>query len=235
MNIPPVHSLESTIALWHIQLADDIPTGESYLPLLSTEEFAHAQTLSNPLLNSRYSQVRGHLRSVLAGILQQTPAHIRIARTEQGKPYLTDFPELVFNISHTANQLVIALARDCQLGIDIELCRPRASFSPLVTKCFADEEASYWHSLSETEKMAAFYGFWTKKEAFVKATGRGIALGLNQCVVNPQQPGQFLRLPAAYGDVGSWRILDLGELFPNSLLCGAIVVDKPQLALRLMT
>jgi len=222
---------KNTIGLWHGQLADDDVLSQHYVPLLSADELARAESLSNPLMRLRHIEVRGRLRMLLADALQQHPAQLRIARTGEGKPYLPDHPQLVFNISHTANYLAIAIARDCQLGVDIERCRPRANLAALVDKCFAEEEAEYWYGLPDNQKQSAFYQFWTIKEAFVKATGRGIALGLNQCVVNPQQPGQFLRLPDAYGAVEGWGIVGL-ELVAKSggdMLCGAVVVDRPAL------
>jgi len=228
---PPLPEAKNTIGLWHGQLADDDVLSRHYVPLLSADELARAESLSNPLMRLRHIEVRGRLRMLLADALQQHPAQLRIARTGEGKPYLPDHPQLVFNISHTANYLAIAIARDCQLGVDIERCRPRANLAALVDKCFAEEEAEYWYGLPDNQKQSAFYQFWTIKEAFVKATGRGIALGLNQCVVNPQQPGQFLRLPDAYGAVEGWGIVGL-ELVAKSggdMLCGAVVVDRPAL------
>jgi len=228
---PPLPEAKNTIGLWHGQLADDDVLSQHYVPLLSADELARAESLSNPLMRLRHIEVRGRLRMLLADALQQHPAQLRIARTGEGKPYLPDHPQLVFNISHTANYLAIAIARDCQLGVDIERCRPRANLAALVDKCFAEEEAEYWYGLPDNQKQSAFYQFWTIKEAFVKATGRGIALGLNQCVVNPQQPGQFLRLPDAYGAVEGWGIVGL-ELVAKSggdMLCGAVVVDRPAL------
>ncbi|WP_422553170.1 4'-phosphopantetheinyl transferase family protein [Methylovulum miyakonense] len=220
---------KNTIGLWHGQLADDDALSQHYVPLLSTDEWARAESLSNPLMRLRHIEVRGRLRMLLADSLQQAPAQLRIARTGEGKPYLPDHPQLVFNISHTANYLAIAIARDCQLGVDIERCRPRANLAALVDKCFAEEEASYWYSLPDNQKQSAFYHFWTIKEAFVKATGRGIALGLNQCVVNPLQPDKFLRLPDAYGAVEGWGIvgLELAAKVGGDMLCGAVVADRP--------
>jgi 4'-phosphopantetheinyl transferase len=169
---------------------------------------------------------------LLADTLQQHPAQIQIARTDLGKPYLPDYPQFVFNISHTDNQLAFAIARHCQLGIDIERLQLRNNFSSLVARCFADEEAAYWHNLSADQKTAVFYQFWTKKEAFVKATGRGIALGLKECVVNPWQPETFLRIPEGCGAVANWRIvgLDEGELATG--LCGSVVVDTRSSEIR---
>ncbi len=209
-------------------MTDNSDICPAYLPLLNSAELARADSLSHPLMRQRHIEVRARLRLLLADYLQQAPADIRIVRTEQGKPYVPDHPHLVFNISHTARQLVIAIAHQSQLGVDIEHAKPRANLAALVAKCFADVEATYWHSLPDTQKTTAFYRFWTKKEAFVKATGRGIALGLKDCVINPLRPETFLSLPKAYHP-DSWRIIELQLATPTTddLLCGAVVMDSP--------
>ena len=81
------------------------------------------------------------------------------------------------------------------------------------------------------KKYQAFYRFWTRKEAFVKATGYGIALGLNQCVINPENPTEFLRVPENCGQASAWHVqdIDLGEG-----IYGALVADKKFCVIRLM-
>lgn len=211
--------------LWYGKLTVTASDYPHFWPLLDKSERAHAEKLASPLLQQRYVEVHGHLRNILSRYLAQPPEKINIKKAAHGKPYLTDYPDLTFNLSHTANNLVIAVAQGCQLGVDIEHCKPRSNLALLVDKCFADVEAAYWHQLPETEKTTAFYCFWTKKEAFVKATGRGIALGLKSCVTDPANPGVFLNLPADYGQTSAWKILDI-NLPASQSLCGALVSDK---------
>jgi len=54
-----------------------------------------------------------------------------------------------------------------------------------------------------------FYQLWVRKEAFVKAIGRGIAVGLDQCAINPEQQTEFLSIPAEYGVANDWKIVDV--------------------------
>jgi len=214
-----------SVDLWHGELAAAGSAYQHYWPFLDAAERAHAEKLSNPLLRARYIEVHGRLRSILSRYLGQAPGQINIKKAAHGKPYLVDCPSLAFNLSHAANSLAIAVALDCQLGVDIERCKPRNNLSLLVDKCFADVEATYWHQLPESEKTVAFYSFWTKKEAFVKATGRGIALGLKSCVIDPSNPNLFLNLPADYGQAPVWRIAEI-DLPSGQSLCGALVRDK---------
>ena len=211
------------IDVWHGDLTPiDQPL---YLPLLASHERNHAQNLTQPAIRQRYIQVRATLRSLLSRYLNQAPESIDIRSNQHGKPYLHDYPELVFNLSHSGDYLVIALANRCQLGIDIELCKARANLPLMVNKCFNQTEAVYWQSLPENQKTSVFYQFWTRKEAFVKATGRGIALGLQQCVIDVENHKQFQNLPAAYGEASIWQITPIA--FANKpQLIGAVVADQ---------
>ncbi len=222
----PLSALEpEKIAVWFGHLTATEDACRRYWTLLDAAEQARADRLVNPLWKRRHIEAHGLLRCLLSPYLNQPPGQIHIKTAAHGKPFLADHPEWTFNLSHSGNHLVIAMGQHCRLGVDIEPCKPQQNLPQLVKKCFAQSEASYWQALADSEKTTAFYRIWTIKEAFVKATGRGIALGLDQCVTDPGQPGQFLRLPPAYEPPGQWRIIDL-EFPTEPDLCGALVTDQ---------
>lgn len=212
-----------TVELWHGNIVAGDEHYQRYRRVLDEAEQAHAGRIKNELLQKRYVNVHGRLRNILAHILNESPEKIRIKKAEHGKPYLADNPELAFNLSHSLNTMVIAVGWNCQLGIDIEVCKQRDNFSALVDKYFAEEEAAYWNQLPEAQKNREFYRFWTRKEAFVKAAGQGMALGLNRCVVNPENPTEFLRVPAECGQAKAWHVCDINLGVDVS---SALVVDK---------
>ncbi|TAK62970.1 4'-phosphopantetheinyl transferase superfamily protein [Methylobacter sp.] len=220
-----------TIQIWHGNISAENAHYQSYWRVLDADEQAHAGRIKIDLLHKRYVEVHGRLRNILAQTLNESPEKIKINKAEHGKPYLPDTPELAFNLSHSADTLVIAVGWNCQLGVDIESCKPRASLAGLVEKCFAEEEIAYWNKLPEAQKILEFYRFWTRKEAFVKATGRGIGLGLNRCVINPENQAKFLRVPVDYGPASIWHI---HELAFGLGICNALVTDKDIAGFRLM-
>lgn len=219
------------VGIWHGKVTAEDAHYQAYWCVLDEAEQTQAQKFKNAPLHKRYVEVHGRLRNVLAKTLNQPPENIRIKKAEHGKPYLADYPELAFNLSHSADRLMIGVGWNCQLGVDIEFCKQRINLSGLVGKCFAEEEAAYWAKLPETQKNREFYRFWTRKEAFVKATGHGIALGLNHCVINPENPTEFIRVPDLCGEASAWHVLDidLGEG-----ICSALVADKEFASVRLM-
>ncbi len=200
-----------------------------YLSLLDANERAVTERFKFAQVRDNYIVAHGLLRETLANYINEPAVQLKFSKTEFGKPFLADYPELSFNMSHSGNSLAIAVAQQCQLGIDIEYYKPRDTWAGLVKKCFAFEEADYWHSLDKSEQGRTFYQFWVRKEAFVKADGKGITLGLNQCVINPADLNDFLRVPETCGAADLWHI-DAFSLSTD--IIAAVVCDKKSTVLR---
>lgn len=211
------------IKLWHGNPAATDKNFRYYWPLLNADEQARAIAIKNELRSRRYVIVHGHLRNLLASTVNELPETLRIIKSGHGKPYLADYPDVAFNLSHTGDTMVVAIGRNCRLGVDIETCKPRVTLTALVGKCFAEVEAAWWRALPEAEKNFEFYRFWTRKEAFVKAAGHGISLGLNRCIVNPENPATWMSVPERCGQAEKWHVrdIDLGRE-----VCCALVADK---------
>ena len=94
-----------------------------------------------------------------------------IVKAPNGKPYFKCIPNLFFSISHTDGLTVIALG-DCEVGIDAEKVR-KADLR--ITRRFLKSEADY---ITAADSEKRFFEVWTKKEAFLKYKGTGIAGGL---------------------------------------------------------
>jgi len=204
----------------------------SYLAILDKNERSIAERFKFADLTERYIINHGILRQLLADRLDISPTCLRIEKAEFGKPFLPDYPEISFNMSHSGDILTIAISSQCQLGIDVECYKARNTWEGLVKKCFAAKEMEYWYRLNETERGHAFYQFWVKKEAFVKAVGKGITLGLNQCIVNPEDLESFTHVPKQAGLASKWQIHDL-ELAENEF--GAVVCDRKNSLLRFVS
>ena len=217
----------NTIELWQAELqVKDFR--DSWL-LLDRAERRRSERFSNESARNHFVISRAIARQLIARILCVRHETIEFAPGQHGKPYIRtkgESSDLVFNQSHSGDRLAVVIGNRQRLGVDIERHRERFSYGSLVNKCFADSEREYWHALPAEQQQSAFYQFWTQKEAFVKAVGRGISLGLDHCVVAVDQPFRFLRIPEQYGDASDWRLIDLSmpEGFSGALStdCGDV-------------
>lgn len=221
---------DRVIDVWHESLITDHAQHLQYWRVLDNAEQLRAEKFKTAHLQQRYVAAHGFLRHILAHYLHTSPDSILIETGTHGKPYLLDYPQLAFNLSHTGDVLMVAVAENCQLGVDIEQCKPRPIVADLVHRCFGKEEIAYWQSLPEAQQLGAFYQFWTRKEAFVKATGFGIALGMKDCVLNPDNPQTFLAVPAVCGAATEWHSRDIALA---EGMCAALVADKAIAAVKI--
>ncbi len=202
---------DNFVTLWHGEILPKNGENQDFFPLLNEHEKNKASTYTQQVLRQKYINTRGILRSILAHYLDCDPQQIPIETEEYGKPFIPkQFSKPIqFNLSHTGNEFVIAVSNCSEVGVDIEQCKNRKSLLGLVKKCFSDKEANYWNTLPEGQKVNMFFRFWVRKEAFVKAVGRGIGLGLNQCSINPEKQDSFTSIPQDYGFASDWKIVDV--------------------------
>lgn len=114
----------------------------------------------------------------------------QIARTERGKPYFPDHPDLHFSVSHSQGLSLCALG-DTSTGVDIELVRPR---SPSLPRYALSDREYEWYE-SRGSDWDDFYRLWTMKEARVKCTGEGIF----HC------PAREISVPLLQGGEAEWE------------------------------
>lgn len=106
---------------------------------------------------------------------------ICIEKTDFGKPFFKDFPNIKFNISHSKN-IVICVFSDLEIGCDIEEIRP--CDLKLAKRFFSENEYLYLDSLPKEEQDDCFFRYWTLKESYIKAVGKGLSLPLNSFEIN---------------------------------------------------
>ena len=195
---------------------------------LSLDEKRRAQSLKVVKIRQRFVISRAILRQLLADYMAvSTGKTIELLQGRFGKPYVvqnSDDEYVAFNLSHTEDQLVIALGCQRQIGVDIEVCRERINLNALAERCFAKTELLSWQQLKPDDQKVMFYRLWTRKESFVKAVGRGISLGLKDCEMSLQKPIKVLSVPHGCGQPSDWQVTDLKV---SSGLSAALTTDGP--------
>ena len=207
------------IEIWYGDMESSDSDYHENWKLLGADEQCRAEKITNAKQRNQYVFAQGRVRTLLSRYAKTEPQEILFGKGDYGKPYLISDRSIDFNLSHSGGKLVVAVGYQCPLGVDIEIWKHRMHLSGLVKKCFADQERFYWEALPEEQKLPAFHDFWTKKESFVKAVGRGIAMGMNRCVISPTNPVRFLSIPDIYGSPEDWTVipLNLGEGISGAL------------------
>ncbi len=125
---------------------------------------------------------RAFLKQILARCTGKTAKAIQFTESRYGKPALapgiTDLP-VCFNLSHSSRLVVCALTLAHEIGVDIENMQRTIELS-IAERFFSNQEAYTISQAEESSKQSLFFRFWTLKEAYIKATGRGLSTGLDQ-------------------------------------------------------
>jgi 4'-phosphopantetheinyl transferase len=172
---------------------------------------------------------RGWLRSLLGRYLGVAPHSIEFRFNEHGKPSLAGAHErssLRFNISHSHGFALFAFARGREVGVDIEKIRPGRPFQRIAERFFAPGETARFSSIPAAQQAHAFFECWTRKEAYIKARGKGLSLPLDSFEVG-FGPGTAPSLFEALGEPdapGRWALFDL-QPFPE--FAGALAAEQP--------
>ena len=229
MGTPP--PLEPDLVhLWRVNLDTSEAVEECGLRVLADDERARADRFRASQQSRRFAVTRGSLRHLLSAYLHTNPKQLRFAYGTHGKPYL-EFPQtdLRFNVSHSGGVALMAFARARDLGVDVERTRRDVGWERVAKRFFADPELNELMALPADQRRSGFFRCWTSKEAYMKATGRGITLGLGNFVVrvDPAHPAELLS--TAEGGAGDWW---LTQVEPGMGLAGALCVAGGRLEVQ---
>lgn len=164
----------------------------------------------------RFTAARGYLRNILGLYLEDDPANVKFRYGPRGKPALesgatANGSNLHFNLAHSEELAMLAVSRTGPVGIDLERVRVLEDAEELVTRFFCPAEAAAFRVLPPQLKPTAFFNLWTRKEAWLKATGEGIGHSLHRVQVSflPGEPVKLLQMPADLGNAQEWSLLEL--------------------------
>src|SRR5436190_11419233 len=165
------------------------PEAAAVAGVLSEDERARACRAVRAERRERFSGVRGSLRTILSRYLELDPLEVPIAYGPQGKPHLA--PELgaplCFSVSHSGDLAAIAVRRSGEVGVDVELRRPRERLPRLADALLSPSERAWYERLGADDRVSAFFDLWSAKEACSKLIGRGITMRLAS--ISLERPG----------------------------------------------
>ena len=208
---------EADVHVWKLSLLAEAASNK--YSSLSDDEVRKIARLKNQRHRVYAVSMRGQLRELLSCYLDLPAGDIRFQQAAYGKPYIVD-SALSFNISHSGSRALVAVALKKELGVDIEKWRHLDNLEGMVNRNFSIAEQAEWLDVADDERMSTFFNIWTCKEAFIKATGRGLGLGVSRCGFSLSQPNKLLECPSEYGEASHWSCvsLEVGQQVSASLM-----------------
>lgn len=180
---------------------------------LTTDEKQRANELRSSRDRDRFVLSRGVLRSLLGRYLRREPSSVAFSYAAEGKPeicQLSHDTDLRFNCSHSGDRALVAITRERRIGVDIEARRHLPDLERLAQLVLGKGEMAQLQALPPPQREGSFFRYWTRKEAYVKATGEGLKHPLDE-IEMPLGVRQHLVRTAVTGVAQSerWTVQDL--------------------------
>ncbi len=167
------------VQCWSVRL--DVPP-ETYYATLSDDERNRSERLRFERDRRRFVVAHGVLRHLLGQYLGSGPGQIRFVSNAFGKPELHPAfgGRLTFNLSHSGDLALIAIARDADIGVDVECMEGRreSNYGDVARSFFSATEVDALSRVPSHLYGKAFLSCWTMKEAYLKGRGEGLTIPL---------------------------------------------------------
>lgn len=226
---PPEHLSPgpAEVHVWRASLRQSETTVERLLHTLARDEQERAARFHFQKDHDGFVVARGALREILGRCLRVEPAQLRFSYSSYGKPALIaapGWPDLHFNVSHSHELALLAVAQGRTLGVDIEFLRPAVADGEVAERFFSAYEVARLRALPAAQQTRAFFNCWTRKEAYIKARGEGLSWPLSQFDVSlaPEEPVAILCTRGDPQEAARWS---LQELRPAADYAAALVAQ----------
>ncbi|MEN6375768.1 MAG: 4'-phosphopantetheinyl transferase superfamily protein [Smithella sp.] len=227
---PPPRFLlpKKNVHIWRAVL--DLP-GQNVAALkrsLSEDEMIKADRFRFERDRNRFISTRGILRLILAGYLCVEPGYIRFCYEKDGKPRLQNLSgraNITFNLSHSEGLALYVFSRGIEAGIDLERIRHFPEMEEIVEQFFSEKERAVFGALPVCEKKEKFFQWWTRKEALMKAMGKGLSYPLGRIDFLPTNGKLFesFKMSKSEKEQTKWLLWDL---IPAEEFAGAVVMEE---------
>jgi 4'-phosphopantetheinyl transferase len=203
---------------------------------LSDEEHDRASRFRFDADRRRFAHTRGLLRQLLGHYLGCSPSQVQFDVGPMGKLSVQS-ARVRFNVSHSHEWALIAIAQDRDVGVDVEHHRPlHHDLFAIATRFFAPSEVDALRALPPEDHEPAFYRIWSRKEAFIKATGQGISAGLDTFAVSiDDHRAVRLQVFAHPEEQARWmmRALDIGADYGAAVAVERLDATESDIELKL--
>lgn len=212
------------VHVWRTSTDQSQPSVRSLYGILGPDECQRADRFYFEKHRRRFTVARGVLRRLLGEYLGVSSEAVAFEYSEYGKPSLPNTinpTDIRFNVSHSNESALFAFTRQRDVGVDVEHVRSDIDVEALAQNSFSPREVDALLRLPAARRREAFFNCWTRKEAFIKAHGEGLSLGLDRFDVTlaPGEPAALLRFEVDPAEVPLWEmcILDAEDGYKAAL------------------
>jgi 4'-phosphopantetheinyl transferase len=216
------------VRVWTATIPKHDTDRKEFKNILSPAEWERAEkfTVSGP--RRQFVLGRVVLRQILGACLQVAPATLVFGYQPAGKPFLlpsTVKPDLRFNLSHSNEMVALAVACGREVGVDVEWIHGLDDWADLGSRIFSPPELAELYALPPAQHRQAFFNGWTRKEAWLKATGQGLIddLPAIEVTLAPGAEAKWKNLPDGLESVRQWTLQTLP--LPSEY-AGAVVIQN---------
>ncbi len=211
----PPRLLEGEVHVWRFGLRARAERVDRLRGLLTPDELERADRFLRLEDRVRFVVARGALRVLLGVYVDELPSALRFLYGARGKPELEGACSHHFNLSHSGRIGLFAITICGPVGVDVERVEKRRSLEKIATRFFSASECEALQRLPVAARPEGFYNAWSRKEAYIKATGQGLATPLASFSVSlePGVPARLLHHRDDPGEVDRWSLaaLEVGE------------------------
>lgn len=218
------------VHLWRFPLdAPDDSAGTANLP---DEERRRAEGMQSDTARLSFLASQSALRALLSAHTGTPPTELAFSRGAHGKPALASPASTIeFNVSHSGDWGVIALAR-VPVGVDVEQVRPGRATPALEKRFLTEGERDLLGRHAREHGDAAFFVVWCRKEAYLKATGFGLAAPFSRVDSSPPRLAELDESGAQLAGTAPWAV---AEFFVDERHAGAVVARAERVSPRFFT
>lgn len=223
---------ENDIHIWCASLDQEMDRVDEFFHTLSPDEQQRAQRFYFERHRRHFTVGRGILREILSRYLAVEPQRLVFSYGLKGKPSLapeclkasSKASELRFNLSHSGGLALYAFIYGRDIGVDVEQLRQLDDAENIARRFFSASEVQVFCSLPAQVRIEGFFNCWTRKEAYIKATGDGLSTPLDRFAVTlrPGEAARFVHIDGKPVDAARWF---LRELHPASGYVAAVCVE----------
>jgi 4'-phosphopantetheinyl transferase len=211
-----MHISADSTHVWLLACRQSPEVLDELLSVLDAEERRRADRYRFEADRNRFIASRGALREVLAAYLQCAPRDVLFSLAEHGKPHLAEPCDrsLRFNLSTSGDWAMLAVTLGREVGVDVERINSERADRGIVSYYFAPGEIQALEAMDEADWLQGFFNCWTRKEAFIKATGEGLSRPLDSFEVSlqPGQPASLISFQGCRQAAKRWRMAELAEV-----------------------